>query len=225
MDKLARFMKYIVKKSPDCLDTFSGFIEAINPGADASYKSLYEGLCADTTRGWGWGPKTAALFSKVIYHLHMKGNPYGVVKIWNDAPDCIEADDRLWLPVDRVINEIFNRIRNEDMKYVKDVSEARFNKINNILQGIYNGDQIEVWDDLWFWGFITQRIREVKPNGEIMTEEEIRIRVENDEKKETIRNLEWNDNKYWSKRDTSKDADIIEKIKIEAKIFRDLLSP
>ncbi len=49
-----------------------------------------------------------------------------------------------------------------------------------------------------------------------MTEEEIRIRVE---KKKTIRNLEWNDNKYWSQRDTSKDTDIIKKIEIEAENF------
>ena len=60
-----------------------------------------------------------------------------------------------------------------------------FDKINRILSKNYTGDEIEVWDDLWFWGFITQK------------------------GSDSNRSFEWNEDKYWSLLHTPKDKQSI----------------
>ena len=110
--------------------------------------------------------------------------------MWDDAPKSIEKDDRLFLPVDAVIIAIFKKLgyKNND-----------FEGINNKLNKYYIGDEIEVWDDLWFWGFITQ-----KGTGE-------------------NREHVWNDSKYWSLEHSDKNAEIIEDIKKQAAKFLKIL--
>lgn len=238
MDKLATFMKYMESQSV-CLDTFGDFVEAINPGTEPSYENLYLGLKENTwsngeKKEWGWGQKTAALFTKVIYHLHMQDSPYGEeLRVWgDDAPKSIVTGDKLWLPVDRVINSIFNKIQNADIKKNDNVSEKRFNDINNYLNDRYPGKGIEVWDDLWFWGFITQKICQVNSEGKEMSEDEIKTWKEDNKnieknkrkKKESDRLHKWNDSKYWSQKHTSKDKRIIEEIKIKSETFLQLFN-
>src|SRR5690606_8375511 len=104
------------------------------------------------------------------------------LKIWDDAPTEIKDNDSFYLPVDAVIISIFNSLENKNWD---------FKNINKKLKE-YDGNDIEIWDDLWFWGFITQ-----KGTG-------------------NVRKMEWNLNKYWTLRESDKNPFMIEKIKNKA---------
>ena len=127
--------------------------------SEMSYNSLYQGMIKQAS----WGPKVSALFVKVIYHIHCDER-YSGLAFLDDAPKLIEGD-RLYLPVDRVIIHFFNHIGYPGAK--------TFSNINKYLQSRFTGKEMEVWDDLWFWGFIGQ-----KGDGE--------------------RVPEWNESKFWA---------------------------
>lgn len=181
IDKLAIFFK-LIHQSPNCLKTLEAFINRISSKKENKYINLYNGLRAQQ----GWGNKTAALFTKTLYHLH-NGNYRKDLKIWPDVPKNIAEDDDLFLPVDAVIIAIFKSI-NHNVNW-------DFNKVTKELKKYYSGDEIEVWDDLWFWGFITQ-----KGSGDKRT-------------------FGWNENKYWMLKESEKKFDIINEIKIKADEF------
>jgi hypothetical protein len=157
------------------LKSFKEFVIKINPNGESNFESVYKGMLNQK----GWGPKTSALISKSIFHLH-NGQYSEDLKIWNDVPKLIDKSDSFYLPVDAVIIAIFKKL-NPDKTW-------SFSNINSILKEKYNGQEIEIWDDLWFWGFITQ-------NG-----------GEN-------RKFEWNENKYWVLKESDKDKIKIEEIK------------
>ena len=152
----------------------------------------------------GWGPKTAALFVKSIFHVHSEMyNKDTNLKIWPKMYQKIEDGDVFRLPVDKVILEIFKAIK---PTYTKTMNNNRskevqwsFTNINKLLSEYYpNPNDIEIWDDLWFWGFITQRIHEVDSNGKKI----IKKNTKNKSKKKRF--IEWNPNKYWALRDSGK---------------------
>ena len=58
---------------------------------------------------------------------------------------------------------------------------------------------MEVWDDLWFWGFITQ-------NG-------------SGDQREFV----WNENKYWAIKETDKSFEMVMEIKAKAIEFLDIM--
>jgi hypothetical protein len=167
------------------MTSMRNFIEKINPNSLLNYDSLYNGLKNQN----GWGKKTAALFSKSIYHLH-NGDYSENLKIWDDVPKTIANNDSFYLPVDAVIIAIFKKI---DSSINWD-----FDKINKTLKSKYNGSEIEVWDDLWFWGFITQ-------NGS-----------------GNNRVFEWNENKYWVLKESDKEKLKIEEIKNKCHEFLEI---
>jgi len=175
IDNLAHFFKSIFQGA-NCFSSFTNFIGKINPYSPINFHSLYNGMKNQN----GWGKKTAALFTKSIYHLH-NGYYSDKIKIWNDVPTIIANDDKFYLPVDSVIIAIFKKL-NGSIRW-------DFDKINNTLLAKYNGQHIEVWDDLWFWGFITQ-------NGS------------GDE-----RLFNWNENKYWVLKESDKDLMVIQQIR------------
>ena len=80
------------------------------------------------------------------------------------------------------------------------LSSPNFSNINKLISKHYNSVQVEVWDDLWFWGFITQ-----KGSGD-------------------DRVIEWNENKYWSLVHTEKKEAEIKKIKEKSIEFINLLN-
>jgi hypothetical protein len=139
----------------------------------------------------GWGEKTAALFTKSIYHLHNGKYPIEL-KLWKDAPTKIQANDKLYLPVDAVILFIF--------KKAKLTTKQGFSSINNFLSENYQGDKMEIWDDLWFWGFITQKGGR---NNRIQ---------------------KWNEAKYWALLHTNKNAKAITEINTKAVDFIKLIN-
>lgn len=187
MDKSAAFFKLMIDNY-EKLNSFSGFIEAIggNNNTPLTFKSLHRLLKKQPS----WGDKTAALFVKAIYHTHI-----GYAKelcFWNDCPKVIVDSDELFLPVDAVIKHIFLNVDN--------LCKNNFKEINAYIKNKLPNTDFEVWDDLWFWGFITQ-----KSSG-------------------GIRNLEFNEAKYWNLLDTPKDQKTIEKTKLLANQFIDLIN-
>lgn len=181
IDSLASFYKNIFQDT-SCMTSMRQFINKINPNQPLSFDSLYNGMKNQE----GWGKKTAALFSKSIYHLH-NGQYSENLKVWEDVPKTISNNDNFYLPVDAVIIAIFKKLDSS--------KNWDFDKVNKTLKEKYNGQQIEVWDDLWFWGFITQ-------NGS-----------------GDNRAFEWNENKYWALKESDKNQKNILVIKKKAEEF------
>lgn len=186
IDKLSEFYKTIITEE-NSLKSFKEFVGQINPNAKSNFESVYKGMLNQK----GWGRKTSALISKSIFHLH-NGQYSEDLKIWNDVPKLIDENDSFYLPVDAVIIAIFNKLDNS-IKW-------DFNKINKTLKTKYKGHQIEVWDDLWFWGFITQ-------NGS-----------------GDNRAFKWNENKYWVLKESDKDKIKIEEIKNKCHEFLEIFN-
>ena len=186
IDKLSEFYKSIITEE-NSLKSFQEFVGKINPNGKSNFESVYKGMLNQK----GWGPKTSALISKSIFHLH-NGQYSENLKIWNDVPKLIDENDSFYLPVDAVIIAIFKKLDNS-IKW-------DFNKINKTLETKYKGQQIEVWDDLWFWGFITQ-------NGS-----------------GDNRAFEWNENKYWVLKESDKDKMKIEEIKNKCQEFLEIFN-
>lgn len=186
MDKSAVFFQTIV--NPDnSLNSFTGFLKTLGASNDThiTYKSMFQLL----TKQPSWGDKTAALFVKAIYHTHI-----GYAKelhFWDDAPETLTANDELFLPVDAVIKHIIQEIGSP--------CANSFSGINTYLKNNMPNSNFEVWDDLWFWGFITQKVNKDK------------------------RTMEFNEAKYWNMLDAPKDKETIATTQQLAKQFIDLL--
>jgi hypothetical protein len=149
IDKVAVFWQAILK-GDDKLSSFKKFYNAIkakskkgNPDQETPFLNLFKALKAQP----GWGNKTAALFVKAVYHVHKW--PFKKYAFWKDVP-ALSKTDQLRLPVDTVISYIFKKLSNGKIK-----SFAGINKL--LTENNYTGKKMEVWDDLWFWGFITQK--------------------------------------------------------------------
>jgi len=189
IDTLSAFYREI-GTNPDKLVSFKEFINLLNPSNNQTYNfnSLFEGMRKQN----GWGDKTAALFVKSVYHIN--SGEYGEnLKFWDDCPSKIDDNDKFFLPVDAVIIAIFKEI-NPNVK-------RDFKGINKFLKDEknYSNLDIEIWDDLWFWGFITQK------------------------GSDDNRSFGWNDNKYWNLFETNKDAKEIEIIEEKANEFLNIL--
>lgn len=186
IDNLAEFYKKIYRNT-DLLNSFSGFMSVINSSGSEpnNYSGLYHGMKNQN----GWGEKTSALFAKSIFHLHNNEYP-NELKIWNDAPTDLEKNDNFYLPVDAVIIAIFKEIKPK---------KWNFKNVNKIIEENYSGKDIEVWDDLWFWGFISQ----------IGTGDG--------------RKMGWNLNKYWNLRESDKSQKKVVEIKLKAEQFLKIL--
>ena len=185
IDYLAEFFQFI-HEDMESLGTFQGFIKRLTGKENGCYHDLFEGL---RNRN-GWGDKTSALFTKVIFNVH-NGKFDKSLRIWGDAPNIISASDKLFLPVDAVIIKIFKHLG---------CKKHSFSSINKEIRKYSNGESIVLWDDLWFWGFITQ-----KGSGESRT-------------------IEWNPNKYWSLEHSDKSLNVINCIKQKSEHFIALLN-
>lgn len=186
MDTAAEFYKKIAGKKSN-LTSFKNLLKTLGETekAPVNYISLFELLKAQDS----WGDKTAALFVKAVYNTHV-----GYAKqlmFWKDAPATLADNDELYLPVDAVIYFIFEQLG-------KPCSHS-FYGINNYIKINLPKSDFEVWDDLWFWGFVTQ-----KGGGKTRT-------------------MEFNEAKYWNLLHTPKDAKTITEIELLAKEFIGLL--
>ena len=176
-----------INKDGNCLKSFTSFIKFLDNRQPANFEGLYKGLKQQS----GWGPKTSALCTKNIYLIH---NEYknNNLSFWNDVPEDIGNKEKYFLPVDVVILRVFNELDNS-IKW-------NFISVNKKLNELYKNTEIVLWDDLWFWGFFTQRIIEKK------------------------RVFEWNENKYWILRETDKNIKTINDIKSKSNDFISIIS-
>ena len=187
IDNLAKFFIEL-HENFESVNSFQSFVEYVKPikETENNFRTLYLGMEKQS----GWGKKTSALFVKTIFHIH-NGKYSKELKIWNDVPKTVEQNDEFFLPVDAVIISIFKKLDSS--------TKWDFDKINSKLKKLYTESEIEIWDDLWFWGFITQ-------NGT----------GEN-------RNFEWNLNKYWALKESDKTKSEIKIIERKAEIFLKLI--
>ncbi len=190
IDNLATFYQKIYFHK-ELLNSFNGFLSVINENSNTTTNSSYKELFDGMKNQKGWGDKTSALFTKTIYHLHNNEYPEKL-KIWNDAPINLESNDLFYLPVDTVIIAIFKKLDNNE--------NWTFNRINTTIKKHYSGKDIEIWDDLWFWGFITQ-----VGSGK-------------------NREMKWNLNKYWTLRESDKNQESVSEIQRKSEIFLSLLN-
>ena len=182
IDKIGPFFTKMYHKDTN-LASYEGFLKTLKNEPESS-DSLFELMKSQN----GWGSKTAALFVKTIYLIH-NDTTYDEYKFWgNSLPENLE----LKLPVDTVITHIFK-------EYFHDNSyKSDFDGINKFIGKHYSkNDDFIIWDELWFWGFITQKI----------------------ENKERVSN-KFNDNKFWCLPYIEKD---MVNIKEKAKEFLKLL--
>lgn len=124
---------------------FSGSGARADTGA---WEQLFESLKAQP----GWGDKTAALFVKNTIKIHRSGESR--LQFLQGIDRYIKSidggQDKIYLPVDAVIIHIFN-------KHILPDSNNNFSSINNfLLAKNYLPYQILEWDDLWYWGYLTQ---------------------------------------------------------------------
>lgn len=184
IDSISQFFQ-LIYQNLDKLKSFESFIKFL-----MSSKTNFEGLYESLRNQNGWGPKTAALFTKKIYLIHNVYNN-NLLKIWKDVPNKIDKNEGFYLPVDSVIIAIFTKLNGQ--------KRWTFERVNRKLNEKYHGDEIEVWDDLWFWGFFNQ-----KGTG-------------------TNRTFEWNESKYWILNETDKNPETINKIKAKSKEFNEII--
>ncbi|MEW6344826.1 MAG: hypothetical protein AB1704_29610 [Pseudomonadota bacterium] len=163
---------------------FSSFV------TDHGRYELVDGL----RRKDGWGPKTAALFARNLAYIEL--NPPLKKKFWRDT--SVLEGDNLRLPVDRVITTVFKALT----RRLPEPPAATFAGINNYLhdQLDYRDHDLLVWDDLWFWGFITQRSTMGRP-----------------------REHGWNEAKYWALPHAPKDPVARRRIEVTSDRFLDLI--
>ena len=200
LDPLAVFWILIyeeLKINPDCLNTLEEFMQTISIKLDKKDLESIEHL-GDLDKLWhllkfidGWGEKTAALFVKSCCNIHWDEANKNI-RFWEKFPNK-EDDNKIYLPVDRVIVHIFS-----ELKIVENGN--RFEKINTYLQDYCKSSKdMLIWDDLWFWGFITQK----SIGGE--------------------RFLEWNIAKYYAVFHAPKDTESINDIEVLAKEFIEII--
>jgi hypothetical protein len=137
----------------------------------------------------GWGDKTSALFIRNLV-LIQRNTPLRVL-FWEDI-DLLDVQP-IRLPVDAVIKAVFRQLKRDDAS----LPNPNFDSINEFLMARYRREEMLVWDDLWFWGFITQR----------------------SQPKIAERTFGWNKAKYWSIFAASKGDSEIAKIRELAEEF------
>lgn len=187
------------------MEAFTAHLEATMPLTNAknvaagSWERLYLALKEPS----GWGAKTSALFVKNVICIHQGPAEF---HFWKDAFELSRnsmKDDRLYLPVDRVIEELFGALG---------MQRPNFEKINKLLHAEYNTDEMLVWDDLWYWGFFTQIVVKDKGSGNINTKNYTRDRK-----------MQWNSDKFWCQIAAQKECEQV--LKNIAQNFIGLFNP
>ena len=142
MNAIGEFFKKMYQKDSD-LTSYKGFLKTLK-NESVSSDSLFELMKSQN----GWGSKTAALFVKYIYLIHTEDSLRDF-KIWDDFS---LNEYELKLPVDAVITHIFKD------NFLNQVCKSDFDGINNFFNKKHTeNDDFIIWDELWFWGFITQQ--------------------------------------------------------------------
>lgn len=201
LDLVADFFQSLANNSNSLanLRAFSDFLSSHSKNHDC----IFEALKAKR----GWGPKTAALFVRNLAMIEK--NPALKKRFWNDLE--VLKSEQINLPVDAVILSIFSRLTEKDLGLTKSLPN-NFKSINNyLIKNLnYSSEDILIWDDLWFWGFITQNSKSDTPRDSNSAMQE--------------RTHAWNAAKYWSIFYAPQDKASVDEIKTQAKEFLKIVS-
>jgi len=163
LTELAPFWRHIHNHNGDSLESLIYHLE-LNRAPKLRATSPWERLFYALEAQPGWGAKTAALFVKTAIQIHR--GPV-TLHFWIDGQRLANAPicENIYLPVDAVIIRIFEALDFE--------RRPTFLNINRYLHEAYSAEDMLIWDDLWYWGFFTQMVRE------------------------KVRHFEWNSDKFW----------------------------
>ena len=204
MEPIAKFFQHVHKeaKVAKALNCFESFRRCLDR------KATCQGDIFKALDAWdGWGPKTSALFVRNLAVI--EANPALREMFWTDIGDM--KNQKIRLPVDKVILAIFRHLKVEESN--QGLPLKTFQAINDRLQAWgYGYEEMLIWDDLWFWGFITQWSKSEKPKSNQIE----RVRGE---AQVPQREHGWNPEKYWSIFTAPKDASTISEIERRAETF------
>jgi hypothetical protein len=107
---------------------------------------IFDAMWAGLANANGFGAKTAALFVKAIIDVHTLPENADL-RFLEDFR--VHAADVVRVPVDSVITYVFRCLTGRKLSPLA---------INRLIfdSGLHDETQLTLWDDLWFWGFITQ---------------------------------------------------------------------
>lgn len=185
LDHICKFFKNLMMASGHL--SFNAFCNYVT---NSGSFELVDGLRQQP--GWGW--KTASLFVRNLGHIERTLALRE--KFWYDT--SVLSDDSIRLPVDKVIISVFSTLPCDIPKKPAN----HFLRINRYLHDAlgYRDEDLLIWDDLWFWGFITQKNSKNGP-----------------------RRHGWNEAKYWALPHTPKDVVAINQIKQMCDRFLELI--
>ncbi len=181
LDSMAMFFMNL-EQTNKSLSSFNNFSQALKGSTDSD-DQLFDAL----EKHKGWGKKTAALLVRNLAIIQT--TPTLKNQFWGDLDEV--KGTKIYLPVDAVIEFIFATLIKGKGNNLSDTKLSSFDSINRFLMTDlqYTNKEMLIWDDLWFWGFITQNSQ--GRNG---------------------RKLGWNEAKYWSIFTAPKDKNSIEEI-------------
>ncbi len=192
-------------KGDNSMQAFTAHLESATPASNVKNVAAgpWERLYLALKEPSGWGAKTSALFVKNVIRIHQGPAEF---HFWKDALELSSIsikDDRVYLPVDRVIEELFRALG---------MQQPNFDNINKILHAKYSPDEMLVWDDLWYWGFFTQIVIKESASGKFSANGSTRDRK-----------MQWNSDKFWCQIAAQKECEqVLQKI---AGNFIGLLGP
>lgn len=189
LDKMSDFFKSA--HGADAFRSYKAFCTFLNLDA---HKSLRVALAAQP----GWGNKTSALLIRNLALIEQ--TPKLRSRFWKDV--SVIKEDHVALPVDSVITFIFDALQPAMFDEVGD----DYRRINTYLRTEleFTSAEMVIWDDLWFWGFITQRIKSSD---------------------KTRQHCFWNEAKYWAIPHAPRDDQSIQTIRRLAKSFVAIIDP
>jgi len=191
LDDTAEFWRELCSWPEVCFESLDNFVSKL-AGVERCPDDRWCGLYAALKSKDGWGPKTSALLVKHFIRIALN-NPE--MSFWKSCPVDQKSLEQstLYIPVDAVILSIF--------EYINGGVRGNFSSVNEHIKNANDkGADLLLWDDLWFWGFITQ-----VGGG-------------------ANRRMEWNPSKYWCLWGTAKDEETVKDIEEKAKEFIQIIT-
>jgi hypothetical protein len=209
LDPLAKFWKSFHHAYKEDIPSIHGLVDFLTrngvkdplSSTTTTIEKLYLGLKTQD----GWGEKTAALFVKALVSIH-SSDENALHFLDTPSIEYVRSlkEEKIYLPVDAVIKHIF--------KSMNILAGDSFIAINKCIFKFFDSEEFAslnltriqamvLFDDLWFWGFISQ-------NSE-----------------ENERKNAWNENKYWGLKYAPKNDASIAEIRRLAETFIRIITP
>jgi hypothetical protein len=193
LDDSMRFMQVAEKIMSRC-GSFKDFCNQLGLDTEYNIRDITKTLISEFKKehGSGFGYKKSSLFMRNLALIKRNSNLRKSFQ-WRDIETL--QDNFSYIPVDAVIIEIFKHLRTNQIVKIKIIDFENVNKFLSEFHLTDHRNDFLIWDDLWFWGFISQKVTK---NGRIHM---------------------WNEAKYWTIYHAPKDSRSIKKIKGKVEEF------